>query len=68
MKSQYSYLRIPESTLEKLHFIQGHISDPVCKVEVLNALLDMGIRIVTSDSRRTLEEHLESKARNLVDL
>jgi hypothetical protein len=57
MKSQYSYLKIPESTLEKLRIIQDHISDPVSKVEILNVLLDMGIRIVTSDPRGVQKTH-----------
>jgi hypothetical protein len=57
MKSQYSYLKIPESTLEKLRIIQDHISDPVSKVEILNVLLDMGIRIVTSDPRGAQKTH-----------
>ena len=53
MRSQWSYLKVPDQTLEKLQFIQDHISDPVSKVEILDVLLDMGVRIATSDSSAT---------------
>ena len=53
MKSHYSYLRVPNQTLEKLKLIQDQISDPISKVEILDVLLDMGVRIATSDSSAT---------------
>lgn len=53
MRSQWSYLKVPNQTLEKLRLIQNHISDPVSKAEILDVLLEMGIRIVTSDSSTT---------------
>lgn len=53
MKSHYSYLKVTNGILEKLKYIQDQISDPTSKIEILNVLLDMGVRIVSSDSSTT---------------
>ena len=49
----HSYLKVTDEILEKLKFIQDHISDRVSKTEILNVLLDMSIRIATNDFRGT---------------
>ena len=53
MKSHYSYLKVTNGILEKLKYIQDQISDHISKVEILDVLLDMGVRIVSSDSSTT---------------
>jgi hypothetical protein len=60
MKSHYSYLKVSNVILEKLKSIQDQISDPTSKIEILNVLLNMGIRIVSSDSRSAQETLLNS--------
>ena len=60
MKSHYLYLKVTNGILEKLKYIQDQISDPTSKIEILNVLLDMGVRIVNSDSRTTQETLQES--------
>ena len=60
MKSHYSYLKVTNGILEKLKYIQDQISDPTSKIEILNVLLDMRVRIVSSDSSSTQETLQES--------
>jgi hypothetical protein len=58
MKQQITYLKIPSEFLEKLKFIQDHISDPVSRNEILEYLLDFAIDIVT-DSHESAKKHLD---------